>query len=473
MKYNKNSRWNVSEVAKKLGISFDELKAEFVECGIKVRADDSFDAETIQYVLSGMYGDEFDRGNHLHLETGDVAWEIQRGAMRWNEGDEHGMVHELTVSGWAQKLWLDENVLLNEMRSQGHSIELDDTVSPEVVRYAIDKAEVFGSWELLSVSPEGETYTPHREYHISEMALKLWVPATAMMSWLAYNGYKTDYMTGESKKAFDIAHKNWDIDRGTSHNAWVVWEECETWCEHTLSSQKNVKKAIHKNTKENTKENTVKSNVTCSTKTSEVGAHCDIKHWIVASADPVEVEGIVASSESVYAGSTGPEMAYAWWAEGGAVYAWWANYTKTIARGLLWFLAVPLLFGLFGRSGWDVATEVVTTGPSEISLHGVDTWVDKENVVAKKVVVMEEEVIVDAEVVAAEVVEAVEVKQVVKAEEVDVSDILDDQVAAEPMQVKDFINHLVGDIDAWLGAEEHAAAMPTVLPTSLPKTGTE
>lgn len=427
MKYNKNSRWNVSEVAKKLGISFEELKAEFIECGIKVRADDTFDAETIQYVLSGMYGHEFDRGNHLHLETGDVAWEIQRGKMKWNEGYEFGAIHELTLWGWAQKLWLDEAVLLNEMRSQGHSIDIDDTVSPEVIRYAIDSAEVYWSWESLSSESQEETYLPNSEYYISEMALQMWVPATALMSWLAYNGYNTDYMTHESKSAFDIAHKNWDIDRGRSYNAWVICDECDTGCEHIAHGSKH----------------------------SEHRSHYDIKEWVVASADPVEVEGIVASSDTTYAGGT---------------------KTQAIARGLLWFLAIPLLFGIFSKNDWGVNSELVATGPAEISLHGV--WEDNKTIQNGI-----EEVVVQDNII--EVLVKDDHEEVVVQNKVNVIDqwnendeieaILDDQQAeaAEPMQVQEFINNLVEDINTGLGGEEHAAAMSATLPTSLPATWTK
>lgn len=106
----------VCDVAKKLGIQTQDLIRECAECDIIVTSTDTLDLDTYKYVLSGMYAGEYEWGEHLHLENGEVASHINRSHMRAKDKSEYTVSGEMKASALATKLGIPLGILLNELK---------------------------------------------------------------------------------------------------------------------------------------------------------------------------------------------------------------------------------------------------------------------------------------------------------------------------------------------------------------------
>ncbi len=220
----------VWEVAKKLWVDFSILCKEFAECWIRVKEDDKVTLKTLKYVLSGMNDYEYDWGNHLHLETWAVAWEIDWGIMRksaWSELD----FHNLNLHGRSQKLWIEESILLNELYSHWWKWDKEDVITMQTLAKVIDGAELESSYiQMVTADADVESYVSDKNNHIvTDIAWSLWIPSIALMSWLHYN-----WSTLNSKKNLSLKSSStlkwdtWSYDVTYSSSA---WKTCNVGCE--------------------------------------------------------------------------------------------------------------------------------------------------------------------------------------------------------------------------------------------------
>ncbi len=489
MKNFKHKLYSLEDVSKKLGISFDDLKKEFNECGIKVREDDKVTGKTLEYVLSGMTEGEYDWGNHLHLETGEAKGDIEWKAMRGNEWDETPSkhYHQLTLSGWASKLWVDASIIRNELASHGYKIKENQTIDIEMMSKVIWGIELHESREWLKTHSEAVNYTHEYDtskdhYGLSEMALHLGVPATTLYSWMTYN-------------------------KGSK----VQWKQCKTWtCSSTKETSEHKSSSCESGacpTKKSSygkatflkagvaatalwwaaKYASSKKGATCSTGT------CSTKN-VHAKADHVKMEGcetgtcstkVTGATTKVTGASTasttnnrtatnGKEIE-SWIVASGTPTKLWVfrNMHTGLAWGLLWFLAVPLLAGFF----IDTKNSLETMSTDTWTQVSVDMLNDKDHGSAElgwtadldpvqqnmrnpskvwAAAVLEENT-------QAELTEKTSAPAEIEADlDEDVIDLLEHKVST-----KNFIDDLVKDMETALPApKEHGVALPSSLPAT-------
>ena len=356
MQKQKREYYVVSDVAKQLWISFEELRLEFAECGIGVRDDDKVTAQTLEYVLSWLTHNEIDWGDHLHLETGDAVWEIQWMPMRGNEWDE-SRYHDLSVTGWATRLWVSYEVLLHELHTWWWKWGKDDIVSYATIKDSINAIEYIDSLETFVQTQwqyEGNSTeylrNEYGEYTISEMAYYLGVPATSLLAWLTMAGGNVYAGTMHSQQTIAWSMKDGKLD-------WMHASTCKTSCDWSEEMSCTVikdkccleKESISSSWLYANESQIVNAEYWC-------GDACDIPEWIVAVGTPVE------------AGLSFDKF-----------HAW-------VARWLLWFLALPLLFWLSAdnKNTLDTVQNKVNTAPMVIHWSADDEPRDTEIEVLKE-----------------------------------------------------------------------------------------
>ena len=382
----------VCDVAKKLGIQTQDLIRECAECDIIVTSTDTLDLDTYKYVLSGMYAGEYEWGEHLHLENGEVASHINRSHMRAKDKSEYTVSGEMKASALATKLGIPLGILLNELKVHWYTYTKNDLVSLGEVKSIMDDLEVHTSRDQLAgscdtsdhahclhdgasdvtscdtvcdtsadishttcdtsscevVSQSGtcgtdacastttdtgsttvDTYTTQQHISspnttkIADLAIQLGVPATAFVARLHSQGIQDTVLDATQVQTITDTTSAGNID----------------WGQYTLSEMSGCAEG------ETCPSHARYASADTSTTTHQVvRTHTPMASRVVASSD--DEVGVVAAASG------------------------FKNLRSAIALGLLWFLAVPLLFGLFGEKGeYGSSAEVVDTATPSAEIH--------------------------------------------------------------------------------------------------------
>jgi len=362
----------VMDVAKKLGLQTKDLIRECAECNITVWENDTLDLQTWRHVLSGMYAGEYEWGEELHLENGEVASHINRSHMRTKDKSEYTVSGEMSVAGLATKLGIPVGILLNELKIQWYNHTAQSMVQISDIRTIIDDLEVHtsrddlvgadiwhgdhthcihdgtaehavttcdSSWEAqtracdtsgcqvldTSLDLHATTNTTKKTTKIADLATQLGVPATAFVARLHSQGIQDTTLDATQVAAIQNTTKAGKIDRGRYTLA-EMWGCADGTCP----------------------------------------SHSRYAQWDTDDDDD-------AWADRLYAAQSSRVVASSEWVVGSAhVPAYHHNLSK-LALVLLGFLAVPLLIGLFGdRTGhkqYNTSGDIATV-PQVMEIHG-------------------------------------------------------------------------------------------------------